>query len=60
MDPMSEELKALDGKLADENFYNGDPEAVAATLKRRGELASELEELEMRWLEISEELAAIE
>ena len=60
MDPMSEELKALDGKLADENFYNGDPEEVAATLKRRGELASELEELEMRWLEISEELAAIE
>ena len=60
MDPMSEELKALDTKLADENFYNGDPEEVAATLKRRGELASELEELEMRWLEISEELAAIE
>ncbi|MBR2960531.1 MAG: ATP-binding cassette domain-containing protein [Burkholderiaceae bacterium] len=60
MDPMSEELKALDGKLADENFYNGDPVEVAATLKRRGELASELEELEMRWLEISEELAAIE
>ena len=60
MDPMSEELKALDTKLADENFYNGNPEEVAATLKRRGELASELEELEMRWLEISEELAAIE
>ena len=60
MDPMSEELKALDSKLADENFYNGDPDEVAATLKRRGELASELEELEMRWLEISEKLAAIE
>ena len=60
MDPMSTELKKLDEKLADENFYNGDPEDVAATLKRRGELASELEELEMRWLEISEELAAIE
>ncbi|MBO7173903.1 MAG: ATP-binding cassette domain-containing protein [Burkholderiaceae bacterium] len=60
MDPMSTELKALDEKLADENFYNGEPEEVAATLKRRGELAAELEELEMRWLEISEELAAIE
>ena len=58
--PASDELKALDAQLADSEFYNnGNPDEVAATLKRRGELAAEVEDLEMRWLELSEAIEAI-
>ena len=58
--PASDELKAIDAQLADSEFYNnGNPDEVAATLKRRGELAAEVEDLEMRWLELSEAIEAI-
>lgn len=61
MAPLDMELKALDAKLADEHFYTeGDPDEVATTLKKRGESALKLEELEAKWLEISEQLESIE
>ena len=61
MAPLDMELKALDAKLADEHFYTeGDPDEVATTLKKRGESALQLEELEAKWLEISEQLESIE
>lgn len=60
MEKLSAELKVLDEQLADSEFYNGDADVVAQTLKRRGEVATQLEELEMQWLETSEELASIE
>ena len=61
MAPLDMELKALDAKLADEHFYTeGDPDEVATTLKKRGESALKLQELEARWLEISEELESIQ
>ena len=61
MAPLDMELKALDAKLADEHFYTeGDPDEVATTLKKRGESALKLQELEARWLEISEKLESIQ
>ena len=58
--PLSDELKALDAKLADPDFYNnGNPDEVAAALKRRGEAAAQVEALESRWLELSEAIENI-
>ena len=60
LNPLSTELKALDAKLADTTFYtDGDQDEVAAALKRHGELAAQVEELEARWLELSEAIEAI-
>ena len=60
LDPLSAELKALDAKLADTDFYTqGDQEEVARALKRRGELSVQVEELEARWLELSEAIEAV-
>ncbi|MDO5531391.1 ribosomal protection-like ABC-F family protein [Sutterella sp.] len=59
MNKLSERLKALDAELADPDFYtNADQEKVAAMLKEHGELGPQVEELEMRWLELSEEIEA--
>ena len=56
----SHELRELDAKLADVNFYHdGDAAEVAATLKRRGELALQVESLEARWLELTTQIEAI-
>lgn len=49
----------MDLKLADTDFYQGNQEEVAEALKRHGELSSKIDELEGRWLEISEELQNI-
>ena len=60
LNPLSTELKALDAKLADTAFYTqGDQDEVAAALKRHGELSAQVEELEARWLELSEAIEAI-
>ena len=59
LDPLNKELKELDEKLADSAFYEGNPDYVAQTLKRRGEVAQAVEELEMQWLEVSEAIEAI-
>ena len=60
LNPLSTELKALDAKLADTAFYtDGDQDEVAAALKRHGELSAQVEELEARWLELSEAIEAI-
>ena len=57
---IANELRELDVKLADPDFYHsGAPDDVAATLKRRGELARKVDSLESRWLEIQTELEAI-
>lgn len=59
LNPLNTELKDLDATLADSAFYEGNPDEVANTLKRRGEVASAVEELEMAWLEVSEAIEAI-
>ena len=57
---ISDELRELDTRLADPDFYHaGVPDDVAAVLKRRGELARDIESLEARWLEIQTQLEAI-
>ncbi len=56
----SSTLRELDARLADPDFYHsGDAAVVAATLKQRGELARDVEELEARWLQLQAELEAI-
>jgi ATP-binding cassette subfamily F protein 3 len=58
---VTEELRELDARLAAPDFYHGgDTDLVAATLKRRGELAVRVDELESRWLELTAELEAID
>jgi ATP-binding cassette subfamily F protein 3 len=57
---ITDELRELDARLADPAFYHsGADDDVAAVLKRRGELARAVEELESRWLKLQEELEAI-
>jgi ATP-binding cassette subfamily F protein 3 len=52
------ELRELDAKLAAPDFYHGADE-VGETLRRRGALASRLEQLESRWLSLQDELESI-
>ena len=54
------ELKTLSDRLADGDFYTStDQEEVARVLREHGELKPIVEELEMRWLELSEEIEAV-
>ncbi len=58
---VSDQLRELDARLAQPDFYHGgDAAEVAAVLKRRGELAQRVDQLESRWLELQSELEAIE
>ncbi len=59
MTPLSEELKSLDAQLADADFYNGEANVVQTHLMRRANVAAELENLEMAWIETSEAIEAI-
>lgn len=59
LEEFNKEKVELDKKLADSDFYQGDQDEVAACLKKHGELTSKIEELESRWLELSEELQSI-
>ncbi len=54
------EKKLLDARLADPGLYTG-PEAaqLQTLLKRQAELAAWIDEAELRWLEISEQLEAL-
>jgi ATP-binding cassette subfamily F protein 3 len=57
---LSDALRELDAKLADPDFYHaGRPDDVAGALKQRGELAQQLEALEGRWLELTEQIESI-
>ena len=57
---VSHELRELDARLADPDFYHaGHADEVAATLKRRGELAARVDELEAGWITVTTELEAI-
>jgi ATP-binding cassette subfamily F protein 3 len=57
---VSDELRELDARLADPDFYHaGGEDEVAKVLKRRGELAPQVEALEARWLKLQEELEAL-
>ncbi len=57
---VSDELRELDARLADPAFYHaGGEDEVAKVLKRRGELAPQVESLEARWLKLQEELEAL-
>lgn len=56
----NEALKVLADRLADGDFYTStDQEEVARVLREHGELKPIVEALEMRWLELSEEIEAI-
>lgn len=56
----SEALKALAARLADPELYSSaDPDEVARITREHGELAPQVEELEMRWLELSEQIEAV-
>ncbi|MDZ7653364.1 MAG: ATP-binding cassette domain-containing protein [Burkholderiaceae bacterium] len=53
-------LREMDARLADPDFYHsGDADEVAAMIKRRGELAPRVDQLEERWLELQAQLEAI-
>jgi ATP-binding cassette subfamily F protein 3 len=57
---VSDELRELDARLADPAFYHaGGDDEVAAVLKRRGELAQQVDSLEARWLKLQEELETL-
>jgi ATP-binding cassette subfamily F protein 3 len=57
---ISDELRELDARLADPDFYHsGQADEVAATLKRRGDLAGRVDELESKWIAVTTELEAI-
>jgi ATP-binding cassette subfamily F protein 3 len=57
---VSDEVRELDARLADPDFYHAGPaDDVARVLKRRGELAQQVESLEARWLKLQEELEAL-
>jgi ATP-binding cassette subfamily F protein 3 len=54
------DLDAMDARIADADWYQSTPQdEVSETMRKRGELASRCDELEMSWLEISEEIEAI-
>ena len=58
---ISNELRELDVRLSDPDFYHsGAADDVATVLKRRGELAPKVDTLESRWLQIQSELEAID
>jgi ATP-binding cassette subfamily F protein 3 len=54
VEKLSAEVAALDGQLADSGLYERDPDRAARLLKKRGELAKELELAEEQWVEASE------
>jgi ATP-binding cassette subfamily F protein 3 len=57
---VSDEVRELDARLADPAFYHsGHDDEVAAVLKRRGELARRVDELESDWIAVTAELEAI-
>lgn len=54
------ELKELDTQLADTEWYTtAGEDVVAQALKRRGELAAKVEDMETQWLDLSEQLEKI-
>ena len=54
------ELDTLDAKIADAAWYQSAPQdEVSETMRRRGELAARSDELEMQWLELSEQIEEI-
>lgn len=52
----SAKLKELNAQLAEEDFYQKNSAIVSQTIKEQGELASQVEGLEMEWLTLSEEI----
>ena len=60
MATLNEELSVYDMKIADTNWYNtADPTEVALTMKNRGEIAADIEAIELQWLEVSEQIESI-
>jgi len=56
---LTTELRELDARLAAPDFYQEAGEEVAEALRERGTLATRLEQLESRWLDLHGELEAI-
>jgi hypothetical protein len=52
-------LRELDARLAAPDFYQEAGDEVAEALRERGTLATRLEQLESRWLDLHGELEAI-
>ncbi len=55
----SKELQTLEVKISDTTFYESNPDEVAVVLKRHGELRSLIDDLEAEWLDLSEQMEAI-
>jgi hypothetical protein len=51
---METELESLRGALADADLYMRDPEAFDSASRRYAVVAKELENAEIRWLELEE------
>ncbi|HEX7156048.1 MAG TPA: ABC transporter, partial [Burkholderiaceae bacterium] len=61
LEQQSARLRELDARLAHPGFYHGgEAGEVDSTLKLRAEIASEVERLENRWLELQAELESTE
>jgi len=56
---LTDEIRELDGRLATEEFYTGDPDSVGQALKRRAQLDDALHTLEAHWLELQSQIDAI-
>ena len=56
MDCNKQKLSEIDSKLADPALYENDKEKVSQLLKERADTAASNEELELSWLEKSEEI----
>lgn len=59
LEKKSKRLKSLNAQLAEEDFYQKESSVVTQTIKEQGELSSEVEELELQWLEISEQIESV-
>ena len=60
MAAISNQLRELDARLADSDFYHsGDADTVAATIRKRADLAGKLETLEEQWLDLQTQLEQI-
>ena len=56
MQALTEEIGALDERLADNSIYSGDSSELNALLAEQGQLRTRLEDIESSWLSRQEQL----
>lgn len=54
LEELGKRKNELSAKLADSTFYQGNQDEVSEALREHGQLENQLQELENRWLELSE------